>query len=354
MRSRGLGPRGACRSAGRPLRAGWLLAASLAVALGAAPAQAGALRFCDRRAPPDAAAQDRLLRFAALVRDTLAASGARLALVARSGLDLRRVGQRYSHAGVALRDADAAPWTIRQLYFACDEQRPRLFDEGLGGFVLATDDADEGYVSLLLLPEAATRPLEAAVRDNTVALSLLGSRYSANAYAYDVQFQNCNQWLVELLALAWTDADALPLPTATGVPAPDAVAAAAGAAASAAADGPVSAASTAPGDAARRSAQRWLAAHGYRPTEVHAGVLAAAVPLLPWLHNADHPVGDLARGVYRVSMPAAIDAFALALWPDARRIELCFRGQRVVLREGGAAIADGCVPAPGDTVAALD
>ena len=35
------------------------------------------------------------------------------------------------------------------------------------------------------------------------ALALLAGEYSANAYAYSTRYQNCNQWLVELMASAW-------------------------------------------------------------------------------------------------------------------------------------------------------
>src|SRR5215470_13398506 len=79
-------------------------------------------RFCDRAAPMSAPQQARLLRFAALIKQELDASGEAVALIARSGLDLSRFGLRYSHAGVSLK-ASGTPWSVRQLYYACDEQR---------------------------------------------------------------------------------------------------------------------------------------------------------------------------------------------------------------------------------------
>ena len=72
---------------------------------------------------------------------TLEASGQAVALVARSGLDLDRFAVRYSHAGVSLRDSPNTPWSVRQLYFACEERAPRLYDQGLAGFVQGTRDA---------------------------------------------------------------------------------------------------------------------------------------------------------------------------------------------------------------------
>ena len=56
-----------------------------------------------------------------------------LALVSRSGLDLSRFNIRYSHAAIAWR-SEQGQWAARQLYYACDEHRPRIYDQGLAGF----------------------------------------------------------------------------------------------------------------------------------------------------------------------------------------------------------------------------
>ena len=60
-------------------------------------------RFCDRSQELSAAEQDKLLRFAAVVREELAATEGSVALISRSGLDLSRFGIRYSHAALAWR-----------------------------------------------------------------------------------------------------------------------------------------------------------------------------------------------------------------------------------------------------------
>src|SRR6185312_3429492 len=125
-----------------------------------AHAASAALRFCDRPAPLSALQEDRLLRFAALVKRELDGSGASVALIARSGIDLGRFGLRYSHSGVSLKSSANAPWSVRQLYYACDEQRPRLYDQGLAGFLLGTDDPTVGYISIVLLNGAEAPALE--------------------------------------------------------------------------------------------------------------------------------------------------------------------------------------------------
>jgi hypothetical protein len=296
-----------------------LAAAALTAALLAGGAEAGVLRACDPPQPLSAAQQSTLLRFADLIKTELDASGAQLAIVARSGLDLARLGQRYSHAGISLQASTNAPWSVRQLYYACDEGRPRLFDQGLPGFLLGTDSPEVRYLSVLLLPADAAAALEQRAQDNALALQLLGARYSANAHAFSTRYQNCNQWLAELLALSWGGA-------AVAGPEP------------------------------RTAAQAWLQAAGYVPTSFPVGnrALLGFVSTLPWLHSDDHPADDLARSVFRVSMPSAIEDFVRARVPGAQRLEFCHSGTRVVLRRGWTPVGEGCEPGDADTVFMLD
>jgi len=292
-------------------------ALALCLCLTASAAQGAPLDYCNGPAEPDAGMQDRLIRVAAIVKAELDRSGQSLALVSRSGLALQRFNQRYSHAGVSLKASGNTPWSVRQLYYACDAQRPRLFDQGLSGFVMGANDPDEGYVSIVLLPAHAAVPLERVALDDRQALQLLGDTYSANAYAFGLRYQNCNQWLAELLATAWGD--------------------------------------LAPGDDARARAQRWLQDEGYAPTVFNVGwrPLMWLASQTRWLHSDDHPPHDIDAGLFRVSMPASIEAFVQTRQPGALRIELCYTPQQVVIRRGWERIAEGCQPADGDEVVNL-
>lgn len=290
-------------------------AAAALLALAAGTAQAASLlpRGCDRLVEPSATQQHRLLRFAAVVREALAASGAKAALIARSGTDLSRFGLRYSHAAIALPEGLDSPWAVRQLYYACDEGRPRLFDQGLAGFVGGSDDLDVGYVSVLLLPEAAATALAATTLDKPLALGLLNARYSANAYPFSTEFQNCNQWVAELLAASVA------------------------------------------GLRTREDAQAWLKREGYAPQPVPvSGLLMLAGRFVPWLQFSDHPAEQLGAGLVQTSLPGSLETLALRLWPTARRIEFCHGPQGIVQREGGAPLADRCAPQPGDRVTPMD
>ena len=187
-----------------PWLARGLLAALVAVT-GTSQASSASLRFCDGASALTAQQQDRKLQFAAVVKSELDASGQALALVARSGLDLSRFGVRYSHAGLSLKASENSPWSVRQLYYACDEGRPRLYDQGLAGFLFGTDDPARGRVSIVLLPRGEAAALERTTQDKARALRLLAASYSANAYPFSLRYQNCNQWVMELLATAWGD-----------------------------------------------------------------------------------------------------------------------------------------------------
>ena len=308
------------------LRALLLGAAGL---LAAATAQADLLRHCT--APPvlDAVQHDRLFRFSALVREALDASGRRLALIARAGTDLSRFGQRYSHAGISLLASPNTPWSVRQLYYDCDRGRPRLYDQGLPGFLLGGADPAQGHIVLLLLPDAAAAPLEQAALDQRQALRMLGSTYSANAHAFSTRYQNCNQWVAEVMAQAWGR-------LAAGRDGADAL--------------------TDPRADPRAEAQQWLRQQGYTPTRIAVTnpLLLLAGAVVPWLHTDDHPADALHTGQFDISMPASIEAFVRRQVPGVQRIEFCHDTQKMVVRQGWVPIGPGCQPLAGDRVIPLD
>jgi hypothetical protein len=273
--------------------------------------------FCGRSTPLTAGQQDRLLRFAALVRAELDQQGPAAVLIARSGLDLSRFGLRYSHAGLALADGAGSAWAVRQLYYACDEGRPRLFDQGLAGFVAGTSDPERGFVSLLLLPPAAAAMLAHTALDRPRALRLLADRYSANAHAWSLRYQNCNQWLIELLA--------------------------------------ASEGTLADGPDLRARAQDWLRDAGYQPAAVDAGshLLMFAAGFVPWLRLDDRPEDQRYSLTFQLTLPRSLEVFVRQRWPEARRIALCHAGDQVLVRRGWAPLPEDCRASPGDEVRTL-
>jgi hypothetical protein len=293
-------------------------AALAAICLGAsAAASAGIPAFCERGKEVTAAEQDRVLRFAGAVKRELEASQQSVALISRAGLDLSRFNLLYSHAGVALKDEDSA-WTVRQLYYACDESRPRLFDQGVPGFALGADAPGQGHVSLIFFDADNAGRLAQAARNKALALALLAGRYSANAYAFGTRYQNCNQWVAEILASAWG--------AAVGQEKP------------------------------REHAQAWLREQGYAagPVRLRSRWLMFAGQFVPLVHVDDHPVEDIYAMALRVSVPASIEDFVHRRSPQARRVELCHDTRHIVVHRGWEALGPGCTPGPGDEIIPLD
>jgi hypothetical protein len=282
-----------------------------------ASAQAGIPPLCERGKELSAEDQDRVLRFAAVAKQELERSGAGLALVSRAGLDLSRFGLLYSHAGIALKDNPEGPWAVRQLYYACDESRPRLFDQGIAGFAMGAEAPSSGHLSLLFLPDEQAAPLARAALDKRLALALLAGRYSANAYAFGTRYQNCNQWVAELIASAWGGLD--------------------------------------DGKDARGHAQAWLRTQGYiaGPVKVPSRWMMFAGQFVPLVHVNDHPVDDIYALALQVSVPDSIESFVRHQAPQTRRVELCHDRQRIVVHHGWEPLGAECAPLPGDDIIPL-
>lgn len=270
------------------------------------PALATASNICDRTQPLRASEQDRLLRFASLVRQELNDSGQDVVLISRAGLDMSLFDIRYTHAAIGWKD-ESGIWTIRQLYYDCEDGHPRIFDQGVAGFVMGIENASVGYISIVTLPPNAARALRHTVLDAPRALQLLATTYSANAYAFGLDYQNCNQWVAELMATAWGE--------------------------------------LAEGSHLRAQAQQWLQQAGYRPqpVSIRPGWLMRAAPAIPFVHVDDHPPQDRkARQLY-ISLPAALEDFVRHRFAGSERIEICHDGRQAVVRSSWSPIAD-CHP----------
>jgi hypothetical protein len=324
-----------------------LLALASVLALAGSSSAAASPRYCDNPAALTPAQHSKLLQFSEVIKAELQASGHSLAMVARSGLNLARFGIRYSHAGISLQESHNAPWSVRQLYYACDEQKPRIFDQGMAGFVLGTDSAALGYVSAVLFPSEVAKAFETAALDNRQALDLLHPVYSPNAYAYSLRYQNCNQWVLEMLATVLgklgvgPDAGQAPGKAVAPHPAQDAL--------------QDLEQELAP-PSARARAQAWLRQQGYMPSVVEVGsrLLMWAGSFIPLVRSDDHPEHDLAQLRYQVSMPASIENFVQTKIPGAQRIEFCHNDSHIVVRRGWTVVAPGCIPSPEDRVIAFD
>lgn len=184
---------------------------------------------------------------------------------------------------------------------------------------MGIDDPSLGYISIVRLPANAAEALRRAAIDTPRALQLLAATYSANAYAFSVRYQNCNQWVAELLALAWGDLG----------------------------DG---------GDGdLRERAQRWLrqASYAPQPVDIDSHALMFASTFVPLVHLDDHPEADVFAMKLKISLPSTVESFIQERLPGSERIELCYDREQVVVHRGWTPIAEGCRPGEGDRVVSL-
>jgi hypothetical protein len=205
-----------------------VLAAALAAMLATGAARAGTP--CEgRRASPESA---RLaMEMADATRAALDKVDDDVVLVARVGQDLSKYRLTYSHMAFAVREHPAGSWTIVHKLNTCGTATSSLYDEGLVNFF---SDSPFRYQAGIwrLQPQVQAR----------LKKTLLGKKardyqephYSLVAYPFNTRYQNSNGWVLEVLAYA-----------------------------------------LAPEDEAdtRQSAQAWLQANGYVPTELELGTL---------------------------------------------------------------------------------
>lgn len=185
-------------------------------------------------------------------------------IAARGGQDLRRYGLRHSHLAFLLRD-DNGRWRAVHLLNRCKTDSSQLYYEGLANFLGETAAHSDMRVGV---PSA---PVRAALRallqpPATLARSLHETRYNVIAYPFRTDFQNSNQWVLEVLAAAMAQADG----------------------AAVLAD--------------RAQAQAWLRKHDYLPSVLHIG-LGKRLGARVFVANAtttDHPAGERVSGNYSV------------------------------------------------------
>jgi len=139
---------------------------------------------------------------AALTADTLdTLAGVNLLIAARSGQDLTRYGLRHSHLAFLLRD-NLGNWQVIHLLNRCQSDFSALYLEGLVNFIGETATHPDGLrIGILTAPLRRTiaqllaEPAEQVRR-------LHQSHYSAVAYPWRTDFQNSNQWILEVIAAA--------------------------------------------------------------------------------------------------------------------------------------------------------
>ena len=127
-------------------------------------------------------------------------SGADVAVIARVGQDLSTYGLRYSHLGLAYRDAASGAWRIVHKLNQCGTDHASLYRQGLADFFM---DAPVDYEAAVMpLSPVAVEALQPLLADNRRIATLDERHYSMLAYPWAQRYQQSNQWALETLAWA--------------------------------------------------------------------------------------------------------------------------------------------------------
>lgn len=201
-------------------------AALLALGMtGARPALAG--RSCTDE-PLKLSAVTQGLGLAERVVKQLDESGAQVVVLARSGQNLREYGLRYSHLGLAYKDGDT--WRVLHKLNQCGSDQASIYREGIGDFFL--DTPYEYVAGVLPLNTDVQQKLLPLLKNPAPVAGIHTRAYSMVAYPWAQTYQQSNQWAIETMAVA-LGAEQV----------------------------------------SRESAQEWLKAHDYEPTELHLSTL---------------------------------------------------------------------------------
>ena len=199
-------------------------------ALVLAAQQAAAGTPCEGRAPsPELTRMS--MQIADATRTALEGVDDDVVLIARAGQDLSRYRLTYSHIAFAVREHPAGAWSVVHKLNSCGTATSSLYDEGLLNFF---SDSPYRYQAGIwrLAPQAQARLKKALLGKK--ARDYHEPQYSLVAYPFSTRYQNSNGWALEMLAFA-----------------------------------------LAPEDEAntRVTAQEWLKANGFQPTELDLGTM---------------------------------------------------------------------------------
>jgi len=140
---------------------------------------------------------------AAMTADTLDdLPEVKLLLAARSGQNLSRYGLRHSHMAFFLRDETTGRWQVIHLLNRCKSATSSLYREGLVNFIGETAAQPAGLRLGIPTPSLQAAIAQLLAEPAQQARALHQSRYNAIAYPWATEYQNSNQWILEVTAAA--------------------------------------------------------------------------------------------------------------------------------------------------------
>jgi hypothetical protein len=130
------------------------------------------------------------------VFEVLEKSDAQVVLLGRVGADLSKYGLRFSHLSFVLRDAPQGRWTVIHLLNHCGTDTSSIYDDGLINFFL---DDPFVYEAVIATPNLEVQQALMRALRSPLVWRLHEPHYNTIAYPQSNNFQNSNQWLLELV-----------------------------------------------------------------------------------------------------------------------------------------------------------
>jgi len=127
---------------------------------------------------------------------------AHVLIAARSGQDLSRYGLRHSHVAFFLYDEENNRWQAIHLLNRCKSDTSALYREGLVNFIGESATQPAGLRLGIPTPALQAAIVDLLTEPAQQARALHQSRYNAIAYPWGTNYQNSNQWILEVTAAA--------------------------------------------------------------------------------------------------------------------------------------------------------
>jgi hypothetical protein len=122
-----------------------------------------------------------------------------VAIVARVGADLSKYGLHYTHAAFVIRRPGDNEWSVLHLLNTCGTTTSRIYEQGLANFFL--DDLFSMDTEVIVPIPKLQKKLALVLASNKVT-SFHDKNYSKIAYPFSTEYQQSNQWVLELLVSA--------------------------------------------------------------------------------------------------------------------------------------------------------
>jgi len=135
------------------------------------------------------------------LKQTLDRFKPKVALLARVGSDVSKYGMHYTHMAFVVKNYPGAEgqWTVIHLLNQCGTSQSNIYAQGLANFFM--DDLFSLDYQLTLLKPALQTKLYALLT-SPLKLSLHNNSYNMLAYPFSNEYQNSNQWVLEVITAA--------------------------------------------------------------------------------------------------------------------------------------------------------